>query len=1061
MIPTVNNRGLKMGCGASSPATPAKSGSKKADRAGETTAAAASSVGVTTTPKVGDKEHYDDGNQPARRSSQIADEIEHAFDGLAHTSSVVFGEPGGQDGKGGVVQYDISRTGSWAAFKKAWSTVKCETLLSPSSLGPNNISVPQRVRKKSMFTRAPSTLSEHDSFSSDHRHESLNANSMVLPPERSSKDALSKLTKSNLLGSTSFGSSYLAEEVGSNGVFYCVKEIRTTFPPLLVSTPRFMGGDQPLEQGPKGGPAMAKTVDRKLSTTSVLSCTGDTIPIDPRVPMTLTMLQKLGHKNLQNILHVDYSDPEVITVVSDFYINCSLEDESGKMNDVHTREVLQDVLKALRYVHSHSIWHGHLKLSNIFKRDAGGFTVGDFGLAQLYHQFAPEVLYSGGFTDPALFPPEFVLSSREQHQHHGDTDEETCRPHVDSLPSDLWSLGVVAYSLRSKRPPFAAATADSLFESILHDTPSPIEHCDPMLMSLIMKMLSKEPADRGTAASLLRDPVFRQFDATSAAALGPAAKNVHHVNELYLFAPAAPQRSSIARSSSNDADSPISIPASFITIYNDAILCSNCEIVITQLMFQCNSCTDYHVCRMCYYQNSFTHDTKHTLSCNVVDSIPETTSSSPTARRGAVAIPAANLSSREATIFAMSGMLPPCLDIERRSHHSVSAREMGRFDAEADLSASKPASHQSEGGSGLKALMRESEAQEEETAERLIEDCIASQSTDLLLSNFGLTVLPTDVIDPPLAHITVLDLANNCLTELPDDIEYLINIRRLLVGNNKLRTLPETLGNLTDLQYLDANHNFLTSLPQSIMFCDELETLALDYNEFEEIPSVLFDVAVRTVYLAANSRIQKWPDRENLKQLAAGLTIGVDNEPDLFQSYRAAFEGITHVSVVWNKIYPDKILPNLYCGSLRAAQSEAVYSHLNITHLLTVGRGLEPQPPEHGKHKVVIVDDIEGATIDFAFEDAIAFIDEAIQANSGCLVHCFAGMSRSATTVIAYLMMRKGMRLDEAYCTTKRGRPAIYPNAGFFKQLLALDAKLYPGQRPLDMDSMERDKVPL
>ena len=147
-------------------------------------------------------------------------------------------------------------------------------------------------------------------------------------------------------------------------------------------------------------------------------------------------------------------------------------------------------------------------------------------------------------------------------------------------------------------------------------------------------------------------------------------------------------------------------------------------------------------------------------------------------------------------------------------------------------------------------------------------------------------------------------------------------------------------------------------------------------------------------------------------------------------------------------------------GSLRTAQDAAVYRELNIQYVLTMGRGLDALPPPGGKHKVVVVDDLPGASIDFAFEEAVAFIDEALAKNAACLVHCFAGMSRSATTVIAYLMMRRGMRLDEAYCTTRRGRPAIYPNAGFFEQLLALDAKLFAGQRPLDMASMERDKRP-
>jgi protein-tyrosine phosphatase len=313
-------------------------------------------------------------------------------------------------------------------------------------------------------------------------------------------------------------------------------------------------------------------------------------------------------------------------------------------------------------------------------------------------------------------------------------------------------------------------------------------------------------------------------------------------------------------------------------------------------------------------------------------------------------------------------------------------------------------------------------------------------------------------------HITILDLANNLLTVIPDEIEFLVNLRRLLLGNNKLTELPEAIGNLTDLEHLDVNHNALATLPQSLMFCDQMEVLALDYNAFTEIPAVLADIEVRTVYLAANRDISAWPPLEVIKNFPRGMTIGLDNDPQLFaqaasQEHKDVLEE-RQLHILWNKIYPDKVLPQMYLGSLRSAQSLDVYTKLGITHVLTMGRGLDALPPPGGKHKVVIVDDLPGACIDFAFEDAVAFIDDAVRSGGAVVVHCFAGMSRSATTVIAYLMMKQGMRLDDAYNTTKRGRPAIYPNAGFFDQLVKLDATLFPGQRGLDIASMEREKVP-
>ncbi|CUG86233.1 dual specificity protein phosphatase, putative [Bodo saltans] len=360
------------------------------------------------------------------------------------------------------------------------------------------------------------------------------------------------------------------------------------------------------------------------------------------------------------------------------------------------------------------------------------------------------------------------------------------------------------------------------------------------------------------------------------------------------------------------------------------------------------------------------------------------------------------------------------------------------------------------------------------TVDELIEECAVSDSSALLLNDMSMTVFPDAVLHPtPMVHITILDLANNLLTDIPDSIEFLVNLRRLLLGNNKLTVLPEAIGNLTDLEHLDVNHNSLTTLPQSLMFCDQMEVLALDYNAFIEIPAVIFDIPSLKMLYLLEVPLTAWPPLDVLQNavVEGNLTIGVDNIPSLLQTlphcirqqpqhYDSSVPHHGLIFAVWNKRFPDFVVPGVFVGSVRSAQSLDVYAKLGITHVLTMGRGLDALPPPGGKHKVVIVDDLPGACIDFAFEDAVAFIDDAVKSGGAVVVHCFAGMSRSATTVIAYLMMKQGMRLDDAYNTTKRGRPAIYPNSGFFDQLLKLDAKLYPGERALDIPSMEREKVP-
>ncbi len=51
------------------------------------------------------------------------------------------------------------------------------------------------------------------------------------------------------------------------------------------------------------------------------------------------------------------------------------------------------------------------------------------------------------------------------------------------------------------------------------------------------------------------------------------------------------------------------------------------------------------------------------------------------------------------------------------------------------------------------------------------------------------------------------------------------------------------------------------------------------------------------------------------------------------------------------------------------------------------------------------------------------------------LVHCNAGVSRSASVVIGFLMSQEKMSFDEAFSAVKTARPHIQPNPGFMSQL--------------------------
>ncbi|EDV91774.1 dual specificity protein phosphatase MPK-4 [Drosophila grimshawi] len=134
----------------------------------------------------------------------------------------------------------------------------------------------------------------------------------------------------------------------------------------------------------------------------------------------------------------------------------------------------------------------------------------------------------------------------------------------------------------------------------------------------------------------------------------------------------------------------------------------------------------------------------------------------------------------------------------------------------------------------------------------------------------------------------------------------------------------------------------------------------------------------------------------------------------------------------------DEVETCLFLGNLSAATHMETLRSFKITHILTLDSVPLPQHILEASFlttKYVQIADMPREDILQHLEACVDFIASAVEQQHNVLVHCYFGVSRSSSAVIAYVMKRHNLDYQAAYELVLAKRRFVQPNAGFVAQL--------------------------